>query len=184
MKIYQANTYDYEMKHFGRLLKQDRGEEASCFKNVKQFCRDYIKEGRDVSVSLVVGLRGWCDQAGSTLSYHYLVKDNETGEFTDPQYWRFTFIELHNWSLKDYEKECNEFQEIYDKHPKQEFFKWYCDFGFLHIIEHSLKLIKSFSSGQRLRLSNKRIEEYCRDDDCDYEIPKYGKGMIPLLDLD
>lgn len=181
MKIQQANTYKYEMAHFNKLLDQDKGVAGQCYKNVRQFCKDYQNEDRDVSVSLVIGMKAWCE-GGPTMCYHYLVKDNETGEFADPQYWRYTFIELHNWSLEDYEKECDKFESENGYHPAQEFFTWYVYNGYSKVIENSLKLIKSLSSWQ-VKLSDKTIANYLKGeyDDCQ---PKFGTKIIQKLDID
>lgn len=181
MTIHQANTYKYEMKHFGKLLEQNKGAEGECFKNVKKFCKDYLELDRDVSVSLVIGMRAWCE-GEATMCYHYLVKDNTTGEFIDPQYWRYTFIELHNWSLEDYEQECNHFEEKFGYPPAQEFFSWYCQSGYRKIIENALKLIKSLSHF-RVKLPDKKIESYCRDFG-DVVSPIFGKKVISKLIID
>lgn len=181
MKIHQANTYTYENGHFGKLLEQGQGVPGECFKNVKKFCEDYRLAGRDVSVSLVVGMKAW-DTAEATMCYHYLVKDNQTGEFADPQYWRYTFIELHNRSLEEYNQECDKFQEENGYHPAEEFFSWYCLNGYGKAIEHSLKLIKSLSDF-RVKLADKEIEAYRRGcyDGCK---PLYGKQVIEKLRID
>lgn len=181
MKIHQANTYVYEKKHFGKLLEQDKGVAGECFKNVKQFCKEYRALGRHASVSLVIGMKAW-DSGDATMCYHYLVKDDETGEFTDPQYWRYTFIELHNWSLEEYEKECDKFESENDYHPAQEFFTWYVYSGYAKIIENSIKLIKSLASW-RVKLSDKAIETYLKGeyDDCQ---PKFGTRIIEKLQID
>jgi hypothetical protein len=181
MKIQQADTYQYEMKHFNKLLGMDKGVAGECFKNVKQFCKEYQSAGRKTSISLVIGMKSW-DSGEVTMCYHYLVKDDETGEYTDPQYWRYTFIELHNWTLEDYTKECDRFEDEHDYHPAQEFFTWYCFNGFGKTIENSVKLIKSLSDF-RVKISDKAIECYCRDgyDDCQ---PKFGNRIIEKLRID
>lgn len=181
MKIQQANTYVYEKENFGRLLEQDKGVPGQCYRNVKQFCKDYQLLGKDVSVSLVVGMRAW-DSGQATMCYHYLVKDNQTGEFADPQYWRYTFIELHNWSVSDYIKECEMFEDEHGYHPAEEFFSWYCSNGYSKIIENSLKLIKSLSCW-RLKLSEKDIEIYCRNEYAGCK-PNYGHQVIEKLRID
>lgn len=181
MKIHQANSYAYEMNHFGKPLEFSSGVAGECFKNVKQFCKEYTNAGRNVSVSLVIGMRSW-DSGEATMCYHYLVKDNETGEYSDPQYRRYTFIELHNWSLEDYEKECDKFESENDYHPAQEFFTWYVYSGYAKVIENSVKLIKSLSSW-RVKLSDKAIETYLKGeyDDCQ---PKFGTRIIEKLQID
>lgn len=181
MRIEQADTYKYEMKHFGKLLDQGHGEDGACYKNVKTFCKEYKDMGRNVSVSLVVGIRTWCDDE-ATYGYHYLVKDDDTGEFADPQYWRFTFIELHNWSLEDYIKESDEYEKASGQHHLNEFFAWCCTDGFEKTIENALKLIKSLSN-YKVRLSNKTIEQYCREQYSECP-PTYGKRVITRLILD
>lgn len=181
MKIHQANTYAYEKKHFGKLLEQDKGVAGECFKNVKQFCKEYRALGRQASVSLVIGMKAW-DTGDATMCYHYLVKDDETGEYADPQYWRYTFIELHNWTLEEYEKECDKFESENDYHPAQEFFSWYVYSGYAKIIENSIKLIKSLASW-RVKLSDKAIETYLKGeyDDCQ---PKFGTRIIEKLQIE
>ena len=181
MKIEQANTYLYEMNHFGKLSEMDKGTAGECFKNVKQFCKDYRNLGRKCSVSLVIGMKAW-DSADVTMCYHYLVKDDDTGEYADPQYWRYTFIELHNWSLEEYEQECDKFESENGYHPAQEFFTWYCFSGYGKVIENTLKLIKSLSDF-RVKVSDKAIESYCRNgyDDCQ---PKFGNRVIKKLRID
>lgn len=181
MKIHQANTYAYEKKHFGKLLEQDKGVPGECFKNVKKFCKEYKDLGRDVSVSLVIGMKAF-EFADVAMCYHYLVKDNETGEYADPQYWRYTFIELHNWSLEDYEKECDKFESENEFHPAQEFFSWYNYSGYHKAMVNAMNLIKNIATWKP-KLSDKAIESYFKDtyDDCQ---PKYGTRIIEKLQID
>ena len=181
MKIEHAFTYQYETKHFGKMLEHAPVKEGSCFDNVINFCKLYKELSRNTSVSLVLGLRGW-DNA-CTMGYHYLVKDDDTGEFTDPQYSRYTFIELHNWSLEDYVKECNEFEQRHGERHSSEFYQWYKENGFYSPMLNALKLIKSLASYRIHGLSDKAIKEYINEYLVSEE-PRYGTQVIQFRNLD
>lgn len=179
MKIEHAFTWQYEIKHFGEMLKHVPTKEGSCFENVINYCELYKSKGRNVSVSLVVGLRAWEEHC--TAGYHYLVKDDDTGEFSDPQYSRYTFIEVHNWSLEEYKQECNEYKLVHGEGHSSEFFQWYKENGFYKIMVNAVKLIKSLA-GHRIHLTDKQIKEYF------YEVlvsqkPKYGCQKIQTLNV-
>lgn len=181
MKIEHAFTYQYETKHFGKMLEHSPAKEGSCFDNVINFCKLYREKGRNTGVSLVVGLRGW-DNA-CTMGYHYLVKDDDTGEFSDPQYSRYTFIELHNWSLDEYIKECDEFEAQHGERHSSEFYEWYKENGFYKPMINALKLIKSLAGYRIPTLSDKAIKDYV-DTYLVSEKPKYGTQIIKRLNLD
>ena len=87
MKINQADTYKYEISHFGKLVEHAEGKAGACFDNVIDYCEKYKELGQNTGVSLVLGLRTFDDDK-CTMCYHYLVKNNDTGEFSDPQYWQ------------------------------------------------------------------------------------------------
>ena len=178
MKIHQADTYKYEMKHFGKLLNQDKGKEGACFDNVVNFCKEYNAASRNTSVSLVMGLRTY-DDGHCTMGYHYLVRDDDTLEFVDPQYWRYTFVELHNWTLDDYNKDCDEFHREYGFTQSSEFFQWYCSNGYRKVFQNSIRLIKSLSD---IKISDKSINEYFKDEYVNAE-PKYGTKQLHKLNV-
>lgn len=180
MKIEHAFTWQYEMKHFGEMLKHVPTKEGSCFENVINYCELYKSKGRNVSVSLVIGLRAWEEHC--TAGYHYLVKDEDTGEYSDPQYSRYTFIEIHNWSLEDYKKDCEEFAEEYDCQQTSEFYHFYVNNGFGKAFEKGLSLIKALAS-RRIRLPDAAIKERCLQGFLDSK-PKYGTQVIKRLNVD
>lgn len=180
MKIEHAFTYKYETNHFGVMLDHVGIKEGRCFENVTSFCETYRKRGRNVSVSLVIGLRSW-ENSSCTSGYHYLVRDDETGEFSDPQYSRYTFIEIHNWSLEDYKKDCEEFVEECGIEQSSEFFQWYCENGFSKTFKKGLQFIKAIAS-YRVRLSDKDIKEDCATGIV-YAKPKYGTKVIQYLNV-
>lgn len=180
MKIEHAFTWKYEMNHFGEMLEHAPTKEGSCFENVINFCEFYKSKGRNTSVSLVVGLRAWEDSC--TAGYHYLVKDDDTGEFSDPQYSRYTFIEIHNWSLEDYKKDCKEFEDTYGFAQTSEFYHWYVNNGFGKSFEKGLELIKCLAN-RRIKLRNADIKERCETDFIDAK-PRYGSQVIQKLAVD
>lgn len=180
MKIEHAFTWKYEMNHFGEMLEHPPTKEGSCFENVINFCELYKSKGRNTSVSLVIGLRAWEDSC--TAGYHYLVKDDDTGEFSDPQYSRYTFIEIHNWSLEDYKKDCNEFFKEHDFEQSSEFYQWYVNNGFGKSFEKGLGFIKSLATW-RIKLTDADIKERCTARFIDAE-PKYGKQVVSKLEVD
>jgi hypothetical protein len=180
VEIKQANTYTYEMKHFGELLKLGSGVPGECFKNCKHFAEQYRKLGRDVSISLVLGMRSF-ESSDVAMCYHYLLKDNETQEYIDPQYWRYTFIELHNWSVEEYIKDCCNFEDEHGIHPAEEFFMWYVENGYNKVLENSMRCIKALSN-IRVRLSDNKIKEYLSATGCGFK-PTYGKQVINKLSI-
>lgn len=180
MKIEHAFTYQYETKHFGEMLEHTEIKEGHCFENVINFCDLYNSKGRNTGVSLVVGLRAW-DFGGCTSGYHYLVKDIDTGEFSDPQYSRYTFVEIHSWSLEEYKKDLEGFYIEQGFEQSSEFFQWYCDNGFGKVFEKSLELIKALASC-RVKLSNKEIKEDCARNLPAVQ-PKYGTQIIEFKNV-
>ena len=178
MQIKQSNTYKYETKHFGKMLEHDvvAGE---CFNNVKTFCSTYASLGRNVSVSVVIGMRSW-DDGGATYGYHYLVKDEDTGEYSDPQYARYTFVELHSWSLKDYIRECEVFEDKYGGPPAEEFAFHYAVIYKKQLLA-ALKFIKSQGW---CRVSDAKLKEYLQiDADVLTVQPKYGRKAIECFNI-
>lgn len=179
MKIQHAFTYRYDINHFGCSIEHSGIKEASCFDNVIEFCKAYQSKGRNVGVALVVGLRGW--EESCTMGYHYLVKDLDTEEFADPQYSRYTFIELHSWTLEDYERECSEFEQVYGEKHCSEFYQWYCSNGYRKVMENGVKLIKSLSDCG-VKLSDESIRDYFREDFENVK-PKYGTQQIYKINV-
>ena len=180
MKIEHAFTYQYETKHFGKMLEHSPTKKGSCFENVINYCKLYKSLGRNTSVSLVVGLRSWEEHC--TMGYHYLVRDDDTLEYSDPQYSSYTFVELHNWTLEDYEQECKEYEEAFGEQHCDEFFQWYCSIGFGKALESAVKLIKNLA-GYRIKLTDKEIKERFREGYYG-NAPKYGKQAIQHLNVD
>lgn len=179
MKIEHAFTWKYEMNHFGEMLEHAPTKEGSCFENVINFCELYKSKGRNTSVSLVIGLRSWDNSC--TAGYHYLVKDDDTGEFSDPQYSRYTFIEIHNWSLEDYKKDCKEFEDTYGFAQTSEFYQGYVNNGFGKAFESALTLIKALAEW-RIKLTNADIKERCMRGLID-ATPKYGVQVVKKLEV-
>lgn len=178
MQIKQASTYRYDQRHFQRNIDHEVTVAGECFRNVKDYCRTYEKLGRNVLVSLVFGLRTWEDNC--TYGYHYLVKDCDTGEYSDPQYSRYTFVELHSWSLVDYEKECGEFEENYGIHPAEEFAYHYVR-NYKKQLSAAMKFIKSQG---HCKLTDAEIKEVCYTSPYQHtEMPKYGTKEIKLFDI-
>lgn len=178
MQIKQAFTYRYDQNYFQRNIEHKVTKAGECFRNVKGYCNTYENLGRNVSVALVFGLRSW--DTSCTYGYHYLVKDSDTGEYSDPQYSRHTFVELHSWSLSDYEKECKEFEENHNVHPAEEFAYYYV----LKYKKQLLAAMKFIKSQGHCKLTDAEIKEVCyTDPEQHIEIPKYGKKEIEPLNI-
>lgn len=178
MQIKQAFTYRYDQKHFQHNIEHEVTEAGACFRNVKGYCKTYEELGRNCHVSLVFGLRTW--DSGCSAGYHYLVKDASTGEYSDPQYSRYTFVELHSWSLSEYMKECEEFEALHKTHPAEEFAYHYVR-EYKKQLSAALKFIKAQG---HCKLSDAEIKEICYTDPLQHtEIPKYGKKEIEPLNI-
>jgi hypothetical protein len=179
LKIQQADRYKYEMRHFGKSVEGFKIESGQCFENVKGFCDKYASLGRSVRVSLVLGLRTW-GKSDLTFGYHYLVHDEDTGEYSDPQYGRYTFIELHSWSVKEYDKECVEFERSYDMHPAQEFAYHYIE-KYKKQLTAVIKLIKTQG---HCKLSDANIRARLTSEPEERIQPKFGRQEIELFRID
>lgn len=179
MQIKQAFTYGYEQEHFGKNLEHVTVA-SECFKNVKNYCKTYKELGRNVRVSLVMGLRAW-DSGTCTYGYHYLVKDADTGQYSDPQYSRYTFVELHSWTPEEYEQECKMFEHNYDGHPAEEFAFYYVEL-YQKQLRAALKFIKT--NGWSRLLSDKAINEYVSlfDEQLTAK-PEFGKTEVALFNI-
>lgn len=178
MQIKQSYTYKYEQRHFSRNIDHPITEGGQCFKNVKGYCKTYRELGRNVLVSLVFGMRSW-DDGNCTYGYHYLVKDAETGEFSDPQYSRYTFVELHSWEPEDYEKECSEFESEQGVHPAEEF-------AYSYVLKYNKQILAAmrFIKTQGwCKLSDKKLKEVCSADPDEVCEPQYGKQEISLFNI-
>lgn len=179
MKINQVDTYKYEISHFGKLVEHAEGKAGACFDNVIDYCEKYKELGQNTGVSLVLGLRTFDDDK-CIMCYHYLVKNNNTGEFSDPQYWRYTFVELHNWSLDEYKREIEEFENEKGFRQSSEFFQWYCENN-NKALKSVIKLIKDLADG-KVKLTSQAIRDYFELGYINFK-PTYGKKMFSLLNV-
>lgn len=178
MEIKQAFTYKYETKHFGEMLKHDVVA-GQCFKNVANFCKTYADKGRNVMVSLTFGMRTY-EEGATSYGYHYLVRDADTGEYSDPQYSRYTFVELHSWTLEDYVKECKEFENVHDIYPAEEF-----AYHYVHRFKKQLSAAMKFIKSQGYcKLTDAEIRESVRTDVKELLVkPKYGTQEIYCFNI-
>lgn len=179
MQIKQSYTYKYEQKHFSRNIEHKETVGGQCFKNVKGYCKTYKELGRNVLVSLVFGMRSW-DDGNCTYGYHYLVKDADTGEFTDPQYSRYTFVELHSWTPEEYDKECDEFEFENKVHPAEEFAYHYV----MKYNKQILAVMRFIKTQGWCKTSDKKLKDVCYVDPEELNVkPKYGNQELELFNI-
>lgn len=141
--IYQADTYHYDMKHFGKYTECHHGEAGKCFNNVFAFAKHYNALGKTVDVILGIGGRAFDES--NVFCYHFLLQDRETGDYIDPQYRRFTFLPLHKWSMLNYQRETDEFEATHDYRHAEEFAAWYCE-NDLDYVEAGCLMIRAMAN--------------------------------------
>lgn len=179
--IYQADTYKYDMKNFGRYLDCTHGRSGMCYFNVFTFADFYKEYGKSFNIVLTFGGRSW-DDGVCTFGYHYILQDVVTGEYIDPQYRRSTFIPVHVWSLEEYRKEYEDFTSQRGEIPTGDFAAWY---GFMYrdYVEAGCLMIRAMASGKSP--TKKEIKEMLHE--CSYDVatkPTLGKSLVKSVIFD
>jgi len=174
--IFQADTYHYDMKHFGECPKCPDGVAGACFNNVFMFEKHYAALNKQMDIVLSIGGRSF--DSSSVFCYHFLLQDKDTLEYIDPQYRRYTFLPLHKWSLDDYSRETKEFEEKQGYTHAEEFAAWYCE-NFADYIEAGCLMIRAMANYRKP--SKKTIREHTKEL-VGYGVkPEYGESLVKTL---
>lgn len=177
--IYRANTSEYNYSHFNTLdVSAPKGVMNHCYDNIVLYAKHYTKLGRDVSIVLVLGGKGLNGDNGVT--YHFLLEDNVTGEYIDPQLDTFTFILVHKWTFAEYKQERAKFKKLRNSDFTGHIFLWYVaeDYDYLY---SGLMLIQSIVQDKLTKKEVKQYMKYMKSNIMYGYSPKFGECLIPSI---
>jgi hypothetical protein len=181
--IRRADTDSYNFSHFNVAeVSCPAGIKNRCFDNCLIYAKHYRKLGRDVSIVLGIGGKGLGRDVGFT--YHYLLQDNETGEYIDPQLNTSVILPIHKWSVEEYSSERKKFKRLKNskEYPTGHIFLYYLAEEYDYIYAGSL-LIRSLVDA---KLSKRKIKDYLKymKSYIHYGYsPKFGECLIPTLEF-
>ncbi len=176
--IHQADTYKYDMKHFGKDTKCDQGASGECYNNVFAFAKHYKQLGKIMNIILVFGGRAWDNN--NVFGFHYLLQDANTGEYIDPQYRRYTFFPVHQWTVEEYKVDMKEFKKRFGYKQAEEFAAWYCD-KHKDYVEAGSLMVRAMAD---YRKPSKKVIQERMKICCDVIKPQQGKCLVKMVIFD